>query len=260
LLLLLLLALPSHAQRLGSINGTVYSASKSAEGAVRGPGIEGARVVLVGTTFLALTNRQGEFAFNGLTPGKYVIQASAIGFATLSSPIEVKSQETLLVEFESEAESVRLPELSVDERPNLPDEFVRRSTSGRGRYFSRKEIEQRHPQTVADLLRTVPGMRVDCRGPQCRVSLMRSPRTCPPAFWVDGVPADPLVVWMQPPMDLDGVEVYSGPSETPPELEHHASCGAIALWTRTPPKYLGRNKKPKAPPPVKADTVLRILL
>ena len=32
---------------------------------------------------------------------------------------------------------------------------------------------------------------------------------------------------------LEGVEVYSGPAETPAELSGFgASCGAVALWTR----------------------------
>lgn len=221
-------------------------------GAEKGVAIEGGRVALIGTEFFVITNKRGEFSFHGLTPGKYVIQASAIGFSTLSSPIEVKALETLEIEFESEPQAARLPDVEVAEAPNLPPEFARRAATGRGRYYSRTEIERRNPPTVADLLRTVPGMRVDCRGPICRAVLMRAPRNCPPSFWLDGIPADPVVVWLQPPRDLDGVEVYSGPAETPPELDRGSSCGAIALWTRQPPRRIPKEKKPKEP--AKADT------
>jgi hypothetical protein len=88
-------------------------------------------------------------------------------------------------------------------------------------------------------------MRVDCRGIVCRVMLARAPRGCQPTFWIDGIPTDPAVVWLQPPRDLDGVEVYSGPSQTPPELERNSSCGAIVLWTRTPPPRVKKEKAPK---------------
>ena len=120
---------------------------------------------------MANTNSRGEFSFSGLTPGKYIIQASAIGFTPLSSPIEVKPLETLEVEFEVDAESVRLPDIDVSEKPNLPADFLRRSQEGGGRYFMRAEIEKRDPRTVGDLLRAVAGMRVDCRGRglPCRV-------------------------------------------------------------------------------------------
>ncbi len=239
-LLVALLALcpPLDAQRLGSITGTVRTAE-------RGPELEGARVILIGTELVVITNRKGEFAFHGITPGKYVIQASAIGYTTLTSPIDVKPLETIEVRFETEAQTFRLPDLEVEEKPNLPADFVRRSREGRGRYFTRADIEKRNPQTVGDLLRTVPGLRVECRGIVCRAVLARATYGCQPTFWMDGIPADPAMVWLQPPRDLDGVEVYSGPSSTPPELERGSSCGAIVLWTRTPPPRVKKVKPPK---------------
>ena len=231
LLGLLALCSPLAAQRLGTITGVVTTGGEKAIG------VEGARVTLIGTALVVVTNAKGEFAFHGVTPGKYVIQASAIGYTTLTSPIDVKALETLEVAFETEASSFRLPDLQVEEEPNIHPEFLRRKTEGRGRYFSREEIEKRNANTVGDLLRLVPGMRIDCRGVMCRASVARAAvRGCQPSFWMDGIPTDPSVVWLQPPKDLDGIEVYSGPSETPPELERNSSCGAIVLWTRRPPR------------------------
>src|SRR5687767_2644166 len=240
LMALLALCSPLDAQRLGSIIGTVRNGE-------HGPGLEGARVILIGTELVVTTNGKGEFAFHGITPGKYVIQASAIGYTTLTSPIDVKPLETVEVQFETESETFKLPDLEVEEKPNLPVDFVRRMQEGRGRYFTRADIEKRSPQTVGDLLRTVPGMRVDCRGIVCRAVLARATRGCQPTFWMDGIPADPALVWLQPPRDLDGVEVYSGPSSVPPELDRGAACGAIVLWTRTPPPWVKKVKEPKKP-------------
>ncbi|HEV8598372.1 MAG TPA: TonB-dependent receptor [Gemmatimonadales bacterium] len=245
----LLLALPApgfglQVEQLGSITGTVRQAD-------RGPALVGARVSLLGTTFAAITTARGEFAFNGLTPGKYVIQASAIGFGTLSSEIEVRARETLEVAFEAQPEAVRLPELNVAEKPNLPSEFVRRSEGGGGRYISRDAIERRNAATLGDLLRTVPGLRVNCAGYPCRVQLMRQ-RNCPMAYWLDGAPVDAASAMLQSPRDLDGVEIYSGLAETPPELFQRNTCGALVVWTRTPLRAV---RKPKQPKPVKPDTV-----
>ena len=48
------------------------------------------------------------------TPGKYVIQASAIGYTTLTSSIDVKPLETVEVQFETGAETFKLPDLEVE--------------------------------------------------------------------------------------------------------------------------------------------------
>src|SRR5688500_19530375 len=119
LMALLALCSPLDAQRLGSIIGTVRNGE-------HGPGLEGARVLLIGTELVVITNGKGEFAFHGITPGKYVIQASAIGFATLPSPIAAKPLETAEVRWEAAAERSRLPDLDVAARPTLPADSVRR--------------------------------------------------------------------------------------------------------------------------------------
>ena len=68
---------------------------------------------------------------------------------------------------------------------------------------------------------------------------------------------DMNIMWQVPPSDLDGIEVYTGLSEVPPELGRGSQCGAVALWSRTPPRATPKEKKPK--PPVKPDTVPPLL-
>ncbi len=230
------------AQRMGSISGKVHASGG-------GPAIEGARVMLLDTPFTVTTNRKGEFEFVSLVPGKYIIQASAVGYATLKAEVEVKPLETLDIQFETDPEGARLPELATTERPNLPAEFVRRSQSGGGRYLSRTDIERRAGITLGNLLRGFPGLRVDCRRYPCVIAQMRAPRNCPMAYWVDGAPADPGAVMVHPATELDGIEVYSGLSETPPELYQQGTCGAIAIWSRSPPPRVKKEKEPEARPP-----------
>jgi hypothetical protein len=210
--------------------------------------LEGARISLVGTPFVVTSDARGEFRFGDLDPGQYVIQASAIGYTTMSSPLLLKEAEILDVEFEADPEAVNLPELTVEERANYgPVDWIRRKSEGQGRYITRKSIEDRRASTVPDALRMVPGLRIECRGSQvCVARMARAPRNCSPAYFMDGIPADAAVLWLTPVGEIEGIEVYAGPSETPAELESaQARCGVIALWTRPPPPRRPKEKKPK---------------
>lgn len=216
-----------------------------------GQPIEGARVTLVGTTFLVLTDRRGEFEFPSLMPGRYVVRAAAIGFSTVTSPIDLKHRQTIDMEFLAEAEAVTLPELAVEETADHgPMDWLRRKSEGRGRYLTRADLEKRQAATVPDALRMVPGVRIECRTAQvCYVRLARAPRGCNPAFFMDGIPSDPAIAYLTPVHEVEGIEVYSGPADTPPELESaKARCGVVVIWTRSPPPPRPREKKPKAPP------------
>lgn len=250
-LLALAVALPSGLagqSRASSIKGTIVISES------RRP-IEGARVRLIGTEHAATTDRFGAFLFPDLDAGQYVIQASAIGYTTLSSPLLLKERETLEVQFEANAEVFRLPELEVAERANHgPADWIRRKGEGLGRYITRDDIESRRAATVPDALRMVPGLRIECRGGNvCVARMSRAPRGCGPGYFMDGIPADPAVLWLTPVQEIEGIEVYAGPSQTPPELEGaRTRCGAIALWTRPPPP-----RRPKEKKPAPADTVAK---
>lgn len=229
--------------RSSTIKGTIVAVTDAG----RRP-LEGARITLLGTARSVSSDSKGVFMFGDLDPGRYTIQASAIGFSTMSSPLTVKDQETLEVEFEALAEAVNLPELTVEEQANHgPADWLRRKSEGRGRYITRKQLEDRNHSSIPDALRMVAGVRIECRSSGiCLAKMSRAPRGCSPAYFMDGIPADQAVVWLTPITDIEGIEVYSGPSETPPELESmQARCGVIALWTRPPPPRRPKEKKVK---------------
>src|SRR6185295_9361853 len=122
-------------QAKGTIRGVVMGSKE------RRP-IEGARISLVGSDAVAVTDVKGRFLFENLIPGRYVIQASAIGYSQLTSPVELRSSQTLNIEFEADIEAVELPEVLVNERANNgPVDWIRRKSEGRGRYITRAQIE-----------------------------------------------------------------------------------------------------------------------
>lgn len=234
---------PLEGQKAGAIRGTIVAVANGE----RLP-VTGARISLIGTAHSRTTGSNGAFHFADLDPGQYLIQASAIGYSTMTSPLQLKERETLDIEFEAIAEAVSLPELSVEERANHgPADWLRRKSEGRGRYIGRALLEERHTATIPDALRMVAGVRIECRsGNVCVARMARAPRGCSPAYFMDGIPADPAVVWLTPVAEIEGIEIYSGPAETPPELESgQARCGVIALWTRPPPPRRPKEKKTK---------------
>ena len=218
--------------RKSEIRGTVVQAASKQP-------ILGARVSLEGTSHSLLTDKKGRFKFPKVAAGEYVIRADVEGFPPATTSLRIARDERLEIEFQvGDNEAVSLPDLTVEAeaaRVSPVAEFNRRATTGAGRYLTRDFIEKRSAASVMDLLRIVPGVRIECDrdGNRCSLYLARHQRGCHPSYFVDGIPADPAVLWLMSPTDLEGIELYTGPAETPPELEGvRSACGAIALWTR----------------------------
>ncbi len=235
---------------------TVSAAAQAAKSTIKGivvggqngQTIPGAVLELTGSDRKVLSDSIGRFAFEKLLPGTYHIRAIAIGFDPINTAVELGERETIELEVQfgsSLQDRVILPELRVraprDTSMEYSADWLRRSQGGNGRYLNRKMIEQMNAFTFADLLRHTAGVRVDCRM-TCSIQMARNVRQCIPVYFIDGIPADAVMGTMTPPNDIEGVEIYSGPSETPPELEsYEARCGVIVIWTR-------RGKLNRAPP------------
>lgn len=215
------------------IRGTVVRAAD------RQP-VTGAKVSLDGTEFALVTDGKGKFKFPKVAAGQYIIRAEVEGFPVATSTVLLAQGDRLDVEFQvGTSDAVTLPELKVTEAAPVKVspivEFNRRATSGNGRYITRDFIEKRHPATLMDLMRALPGVRIECPRSErvCRIRMSRAPRGCGPGYFLDGIPADQSVLFLTSPTDVEGIEVYSGPSETPAELEGVRSlCGVVAIWTR----------------------------
>lgn len=209
---------------------------------VRGGGgdpVRGARVTLEGTGHALTTDATGRFRFPMVTAGVYVLRTRAAGFDDVTTSLTLVRGERMEVEVQMGVPgAVELPEIAVEAdgpRPVSPiAEFNRRVATGRGRYFTRDMIERRNPGTLMDLVRNVPGFRVVCPRTErmCVLRLARTPLACGPAYFLDGVPADPSVLFLLSPIDTEGLEIYSGPSATPPEFERGSACGTVVIWTR----------------------------
>ena len=57
------------------------------------------------------------------------------------------------------------------------------------------------------------------------------------AIWLDGQEVRDMELDNIPVNDIEGMEIYSGPSTTPMQFSHgwsRTDCGAIVIWTRIP--------------------------
>jgi len=114
--------------------------------------------------------------------------------------------------------------------------FYQRQASGSGRFITRADIEQRNPTNLTDLLRSVPGFRVETRGFRNTVRVRGS--RCAPLVWLDGqgLFAAEFDLDSFDPRTFDGIEIYSGSASVPVEFQGNQSqssgCGTIVLWSR----------------------------
>jgi hypothetical protein len=150
-------------------------------------------------------------------------------------------------------EAARLRAVSViAEAPSKAPGFETRRTVGRGYLIDRHEIDRVNPRATTELLRRVPGLRVEARGSQVRIRSRRA-GDCEMLLYLDGAPVFnemtplmsrgtrmsrptevPSVIDRIPPDMIEAVEVYVGPSETPPQYSRGGgNCGAILIWTRS---------------------------
>ena len=120
------------------------------------------------------------------------------------------------------------------------EEFYRRLTRGLGTYVTRDDIEGRASGTPSDMLRTVPGIRfvkvASGRGIRFPTTSMAR-RDCAPMIWIDGQKAPGLEIDDVTLTDIEGIEIYNGPSTTPFQFSQGAggmTCGTIVIWSRPP--------------------------
>lgn len=192
----------------------------------------------------AITGDSGEFRINGLQPGTVVFNVRRIGFDAASFTAVLKPGKVQRAKFSLTANAHELPTVAVSDTANKThwlDEFARRKSTNRGTFITRAEIEHKGARTGTDIVRTVAGVRlVPRRGGIGYAVLMTrgdGARPCIPQMFVHNMPySGTLEDFVAE--DIEAVEVYTGTSEVPAELDKNGRgvCGAIVVWTRDPRK------------------------
>jgi hypothetical protein len=238
------------AQSHGAVAGTITSPDSSA--------LAFAHVAVPGSRLSFMTGRDGRFHFPELPPGAVLLEVSLLGYESVSRSVQVLAGRTVTVQIALQLEPIPLDAIEGSVASLRTPEmrgFYDRRERGRGHFFTIDDIERMQPRLLTDILRRVPGMRVEpLSGPAGATDVVRTQRTagitgnrhCPVLYYVNGMPfplaADMGINTYIRPADVAGVEVYSGASQLPPQFhlsQGNARCGLVVIWTRSGEKRPG---------------------
>jgi hypothetical protein len=197
----------------------------------------------MGSSAAVLTRADGSFVLDSLPSGTQALVVRQLGFKPTEVPVELSSRvpaRTLvkLGQF--------VPELTAMEVVSKREEGLqrvgyrdRKRNSAGGHFIDPETIENRKATMFTDLLRTVPGIRVQATGNnQMTVSSTRTAGQdgCVTMF-VDGSPwrsleAGDLDALVRP-NEVAAIEVYQG-TTTPIQFQTSGqNCAAVVIWTKT---------------------------
>lgn len=215
-------------------------------------------VSVVGSSRRLRTDSLGRFTLTALGSGTHRLILRRFGFESLASPVTMSDGDTLALTFELRAAPAMLGEVHVDASPITPRLLDvgfdrRRKLEGvpSRQFVTRAEIERRNPVAVSDLLKRMSARAsgASCMDPVLFVDGAIRPRLAPPVQMrrlitsrgedqtpIAGSSANPF----RPPVDdiapgeIEGIEVYTGPAQIPPEFKASGrgfEC-VVVIWTR----------------------------
>lgn len=210
--------------------------------------LEGAAARLV-----MLSDSVGRFSLRPNRTGSYSLRAERIGYvAVTTQPFKIASAELVEVELLISVAPLEFEALRVTARSTASNAYLEasgfyaRQHVGLGHFLTRRDIERQVGVQLSDVLRRVPGVRIvraDRGGRRGDVLMTRASlgSRCLPSIFLDGVlsriggpprATDVSIDDMVLPTDLEGIEVYNGPSQAQAPYDRYAECGAIVIWTK----------------------------
>lgn len=205
--------------------------------------VAGADVVHVGGGRSVVSDSLGHFVFAELPTGIVRFVVRSPGFPVLRVAVALTADEVMSRVIELDSSSAKLaqtlPGMTLIAPPTPMPRFVdfeRRRLTGRGQYLAREEIERSGVSSLQDAMRGLRGVNIDCGGGHgCVIRMARAPMRCHPEYIVDER-VDNTFGPSTPIRDIEGIEVYTGPSDVPGEFAGRtAGCGVIVVWTRSGP-------------------------
>ena len=226
-----------------SVPITVARGQARLTGVVRAPGgapLVGARVSVAGTDAAGTTSPSGTFSLAGLPAGTYSLEVRAIGYAPTRVAVNLSRARPSAVAVTVTERLNTLESVVVQaDRTKLEKDYTgfteRARRGGFGRFITEDDIARRSPVVTTDVLRTVPGLQVVPNGQFGYTVQGRG--NCTPDLFIDGLRVldgtaeiDQLVQ----PTDVAGVEVYSGGTGAPAQLQGPggSGCAVVAVWTK----------------------------
>ena len=223
-------------RRVAKLTGTVVD--------TLGYPVGDAEVSILGTEYQASSTRNGTFAIDGLPVGMQIVRVRKVGYKVQYFSIRLAGGQ----EWDGKVAIRKLPqslgEVTVVGKYGKPpqyantskyDDFYRRRSKRVGRFLNREEIDQRAAGKIAELLQSMPGVRIGFTAPlQSEEISFLNCTASGVGVWIDGQKMTGDVGEILPlitPSDIEAIEVYQRQILVPPEYRDN-SCAAIVMWTR----------------------------
>ncbi len=218
LLLLLLTPFFIYSGTTGKLAGTIKDAQT-------GEPLVGANVIIEGTNFGAATNVNGEYVILNISPGRYNVKFSFIGYeTTLMQDVSITVDQTTILQIALNSQTIQVDEIVVTARTPLIQKDVTSSIS----VITREEIEALPVATFTELLSLQAG--VTGSGSNLHV---RGGRTNEVAYMIDGTLVDdPLLGGLATNINNDAIQEMSLLSGTFNAEYGDALSGVVNIVTR----------------------------
>jgi hypothetical protein len=227
--------LPDTAQAQTVVRGVVVDSA--------GTPVSDAALGIIAIHHATRTDEHGLFAIPAVPKGDVEISVRRLGYEPLLVKFVVSggpadSIRVVMAELPQVLEAITVSATERHRRQRIEDFYWRRAR-GLGTYVTREEILKRRASVPSDVLRTAKGVRFvrTAAGTGIRFNSSVNARNgCVPMIWIDGQRAPGMEIDEISLNDIEGIELYNGPSTTPPEFwqANSAQCGTIVVWSRLP--------------------------
>ncbi len=217
-----------------------------------GRSIAGAELTVDGTQVRGFTDERGEIRFTAVRGGPAIVRIRRLGF----QPTKVD----VIVDPHAPAASIvtlvpiaqRLAPIIVKGGASYSGRmagFYQRRDLGIGHFVSREKLEHDNPSQLTDVFRRIPGVQItSTRFIRNAIRFRGNSGQCWPLVWLDGAPLPTAEFDLDflAPSSIEGIEVYSGISQVPPQFMGSrglGSCGVIVVWSREGERKEKKRKK-----------------
>jgi hypothetical protein len=247
--------------QVGSLAGRVFTDSSAVP-------LAGVEVAIPSAQRSVRTDDRGAFRITGLAPGRYLVLVRMPGYVPVTDTVTIDFDTDVAKDYRLTATITTLDSVHVSATsPGLSARmrtFERRRAMGIGSFIPPEELRKKEEMTLRFVLARLPSLRFLTYKNATFAALARgipsrnlplaipweliSPRQCWVQIYLDGIRIYAPVAETrgssgaaQPVpniedfrvRDLEAIEFYSGPAQTPAELGGTgATCGTLVLWTR----------------------------
>jgi hypothetical protein len=217
-----------------------------------GRSISGAELTVEGTTVRGVTDERGEIRFNSVRGGPATIRVRRLGFRPAAVDIVVDQRVPVTSIVTLSQIPQRLATIVVKGGTNYTGRmsgFYQRRDLGIGHFVSRERLEHDNPSQLTDVFRRLPGVQItSTRFIRNAIRFRGNGGSCWPLVWLDGAPLPTAEFDLDflTPSSIEGIEVYSGISQIPPQFMGSrglGSCGVIVVWSREGERREKKRKK-----------------